>query len=190
MKKRILSFFLLTISFLWPLISHGQTVDLSTPRSTLFTHLKNLEPESYFPEAAAKTIYGLTLEEAKDKAIKLKYIYEGKGLLIDFSKIPNDPNYTDSLHFPIPKHAYKLFPYRLPEVYLEKYGINWYYSKKTVAKIDYIYNQIYPLGAEIIYNYVPPYFKEKIFGLMIWQWIGLLIVIFLSFDTWIALWVV
>ncbi len=181
MKKiRFISGLILGLVLL-PLAMQAQVVDLSTPRSTMFTHLHNLEPQSYHPEAAAKTIYGLPLQEAQAKVIRLKYIYEGKGLFIDYNNIPNNPNYIDSVNFPIPKHAYKPFPYRLPDISLEKYGDKWYYSKSTVAKIDYLYEQIYPLGAEVIYKYVPAYLKEKFLGLAVWQWLGLILTIVLTY---------
>ena len=159
----------------------AQVVDLNTPRSTFFTHLNNLSTENFHPKEAAKTLYGLPVEEAKNKALRLKYIFEGKGLYIEYNNIPNDPEYTDSINFPIPKHAYKPFPYRLPEIYLEKYGNNWYYSKNTIAKIDYLYQHIYPLGAEIISQYVPDYLKDKFFGLEIWQWLGLFLALLLTY---------
>ncbi len=176
--KKYFGFLLL---FLWFHLATGQVVDLSTPRSTVFTHLSNLKPGNYYPETAAKTIYGKSPEEARKKAIRLKYVFEGKGLFIDYNDIPNDPDYTDSINFPIPKHAYKPFPYRLPEVYLEKYGNKWYYSKNTVAQIDYLYHSIYPLGAEIIAQYVPDYLKGRFFGLEIWQWIGLVLALLLIY---------
>ncbi len=174
-------FYSLFILFLCFQLSAGQDVDLSTPRSTIFTHLNNLKPGNYHPEAAAKTIYGISQQEARKKAIRLKYIFEGKGLFVEYNDIPNDPGYTDSINFPIPRHAYKPFPYRLPEVYLEKYGNKWYYSKSTVAKIDYLYHSIYPLGAEIISQYVPDYLKNRFFGLEIWQWIGLLLALLFTY---------
>ena len=176
--KKHYSFLLL---FLWLLSATGQVIDLSTPRSTVFTHISNLTPNAYHPDAAAKTIYGVSPAEARKKAVWLKYIFEGKGLKIDYNDIPNDADYTDSINFPIPKHAYKPFPYRLPEVYLEKYGNNWYYSKSTVAKIDYLYNHIYPLGAEVLAQYVPNYLKERFFGLETWQWIGLFLALFFTY---------
>jgi len=180
MLKFILKLFILT--FLINVQSiYGQIIDLRTPRSTIITHLENLKPENYYPEAAVKTIYGLSGDDAIKKAIRLKYVFEGKGLYIKYSDIPGDPNYIDSINFSIPKHAYKPFPYRLPDVYLEKYGNNWYYSKQTVAKIDYLYKEIYPLGAEIIYQYVPSYLKDKFLGLAIWQWIGLFFALVLTY---------
>ncbi len=179
--NKINIFFTLILLLLASTAVKAQIVDLSTPRSTIFTHLDNLKPEHYHPEASAKTIYGLPLEEAQKKAIRLKYIYEGKGVFIDYANIPNNPNYIDSLNFPIPKHAYKPFPYRLPDVYVEKYGDKWYYAKETVAKIDYLYEQIYPFGAELVYQYVPNYLKVKFLGLAIWQWIGLFLTMLLTY---------
>ncbi len=159
----------------------GQMTDLSTPRSAIYTHFENLKRNNYHPEISARTIYGISGEQAQKKAIRLKQIFEGKGLLIDFTGIPNDANFIDSLNYPIPKYAYKPFPYRLPEVYLEKYGDKWYYSKETIQKIDYLYESIYPFGADLIDKYVPSYFKASYLGLMLWQWIGLVLIILLTY---------
>jgi MscS family membrane protein len=159
----------------------GQEADLSSPRATIYTHLENLKPDNYHPEISAKTIYGVELEIAKEKAIKLKYIYDAKGVFIDYNNIPSDPNYTDSIHFPLPRHAYKPFPYKLPQVYLEKYGKNWYYSKETVAHIDEIYNDIYKFGADLIVKYVPGPLHTKFLGLELWQWIGLILIIIITY---------
>ena len=162
-------------------IGKAQILDLSTPRSTVFTHLDNLRPDNYHPEASAKTIYGVSGEEAQKKAIRLKYVYEGKGVFIDYTDLPNNPDYIDSINFPIPKHAFKPFPYRLPDVYLEKYGNYWYYSKNTVAKIDYLYSQIYPLGADLIEQFIPNELKTPFFGIAVWKWIGLFLAILLTY---------
>ncbi len=159
----------------------AQSVDLTTPRATLFTHLDNLRPDNFHPDAAGKTIYGYTGEEARKKAVRLKYVFEGKGVFIDYTSLPNQPDYIDSINFPIPKHAYKPFPYRLPEVYLEKYGNNWYYSKVTVSKIDFLYQQIYPLGADLIEQFVPTELNGKVLGFAFWKWIGLLLTLILTY---------
>ena len=179
--KKNLKYLSLLLLFLWFDTVTGQVVDLTTPRSAVFTHLGNLKPDNYHPGVAAKTIYGVSAEEARKKAIRLKYIFEGKGLLVEYNDIPNDPDYTDSINFPIPRHAYKPFPYRLPGVFLEKYGNKWYYSKSTVAKIDYLYHSIYPLGAEIIAQFVPDYLKERFFGLELWQWAGLILALLFTY---------
>ncbi len=175
--KRFL-FFILSVGWMWSVFS--QHTDLSTPRSTVYTHLENLKPSNYHPEISARTLYGVSGEEAVDKAMKLKYIYEGRGLRIDYSSIPNDPDYTDSINFPFPKHAYVLFPIRLPDIYLEKYGDKWYYSKYTVSKIDAIFSEIYPYGINYI-NKIPPELKIKFLGLEIWKWFGLILLLILAY---------
>ncbi len=161
----------------------AQKADLHTPRATIYTHLENLKPKNYHPEISAQTIYGLSGETAIDKAVKLKYIYEGKGLRVDYSVVPNDPDYTDSIHFPFPKHAYIPFPLRLPEVYLEKYGNNWYYSRETVAKIDMLFEELYPYGIGFVNKYIPSYLKIDFLGLELWQWLGLLVLILLAWAV-------
>ncbi len=169
------------IILLFSNISWAQTLDLSTPRGAFFTHLENLKPKNYHPEIAGKVMYGLSDDAASDKAVKLKYIYDGKGVFIDYNNIPVEANYTDSLHFPLPKHAFKPFPFRLPKIYLEKYGNKWYYSKETVAYIDDLYRQIYPFGANLLIQYVPASLKSKFIGLQIWQWIGLILLIIFTY---------
>jgi len=159
----------------------AQVYDLSTPRATIFTHIDNLKAQNYYPKNAAKTLYGLSAEDAENKAIKLKYVFEGSGVFIDYSNFPSDSNYIDSVHFAIPKHAFKPFPYKLPKIYLEKYGNNWYYSQETTGAIDQLYQLIYPFGAELIHSHIPPIFKSHIFGLAIWQWLGLMIAVFLTY---------
>jgi len=166
-------------SFSWQ--AKGQTLDLSTPRATIFTHLDHLKPDNYHPEISAKTIYGISGKEAQKKAIRLKYVFEGKGVFVDYKDLPNNPDYIDSVNFPIPKHAYKPFPYRLPDVYVEKYGNNWYYSKATVAKIDYLYQQIYPFGADLIEQFIPKELRSQVFGIEFWKWIGLLLAIIFTY---------
>ena len=158
----------------------AQVVDLRTPRGAVYTHLENLKPDNYHPEASAKVFYGLPVEQGMDKAVKLKYIYEGKGLKIDYTEIPNDPNYTDSINFPFPKHAYIPFPVRLPEIYLEKYGDKWYYSKHSIALIDPLFEEIYPYGVGFV-NKIPARLKFKFLGLEIWQWIGLIVLFIAAF---------
>ena len=181
MNKTKKTYYSIIIALLFITQLQAQEANLSSPRATIFTHINNLNPDNYHSDISAKTIYGLPFKEAQSKAVKLKYILDGKGLFVNFNDFPNNKDYLDSIHSPIPKHVFKPFPYRLPSLYLEKYGNNWYYSKKTVALIDYLYNEIYPLGADLLLQYVPSYFKYSFFGLQLWQWIGLLLIILITY---------
>jgi MscS family membrane protein len=146
-------------------------VDLSNPNSAIYTHLFFLQDDSYEPEKAAKAIYGLKGEAAVDKAIKLKKILDGNGLKVDFTKVPNKVNYSDTTAYKI-GNRYVLFPIRMPEVSVEKYNDKWLYSRETIGAIDELYTETFPWQTEWLQNNIPNGTK-KIFGIQIWQYLGL-----------------
>ncbi|WP_372793092.1 mechanosensitive ion channel family protein [Lutibacter sp.] len=173
------------ISFLFLLLStviFAQTkvkVDLSNPNSAIYTHIYFLQSDSYDPSKAATTIAGFEGEEAENLAIKLKKILDGKGLMIDFTKVPTDSMYTDSALFDN-AHKYILFPNRIPEIYVEKIGKNWYYSTETTSKINELYSSTFPWHTEKLKEMIPEFGHYKILNIEVWQYLGLLILILIS----------
>ena len=149
-------------------------VDLSNPNATIYTHLYFLQPDSYQPEKAAKTIYGYKGEEAIDKAIKLKKILDGKGLYVDFTKVPNNPKFSDTTAYKI-GNRFTIFPVRMPQISVEKYGNNWLYSRETVAIIDNLYEETFPWQTAWLQNAIPKYGNNSFFGIKLWQYFGLLL---------------
>ena len=144
MKKLLLLFYFLSF------FTNGQetvTVDLSNPNATVYTHIYFLQDDSYQPQKAAKTIFGLEEKEAIQKAIKIKKVLDGKGLYIDFNKIPKKPNYKDSIGYSSVS-KYVLFPQRMPKISVEKIENNWYYSSETIASIDELYKDVFPWYVE------------------------------------------
>jgi len=175
--KKISLFFLLISSVIF-----AQTkvkVDLSSPNSTIYTHIYFLQPDSYDPEKAAATIVGFEGKEAQDIAIKLKKILDGKGLMIDFTKVPTDSMYSDSTLFNN-AHKYVLFPNKIPEIYVEKTGKNWYYSSETISKINELYKSTFPWHTEKLKKMMPELSHNKLFNIEIWQYLGLLLLMLLS----------
>jgi len=177
----------LLIFLLFTLSSFSQNepkVDLSNPNATIYTHLYFLQPDSYEPEKAATTIYGYKGEEAIDKAIKLKKILDGKGLYVDFTKVPNNPKFSDTTAYKI-GNKYSLFPVRMPQIAVEKYGNKWLYSRETVAIIDDLYKETFPWQTAWLQNTIPKYGNYTLFGIKLWQYLGLLgffIIGFLSYK--------
>lgn len=151
-------------------------VNLSNPNAAIYTHLYFLQSDSYAPNLAAKTIYKLPKKEAAEKAIRLKKILDGKGLLVDFNKVPLNENYADSVGYTA-YNKYILFPERMPDIYLEKIDDNWYYSKETIDKINDLYAAVFPWYIEKVQDIVPVAGHYKIFKIEIWQFIALLILI-------------
>lgn len=171
MKK--LLFFLLLASF----FTNAQEtvhVDLSNPHATIYTHLYFLQADSYQPKKAAATILGLEEKLAIEKAIKIKKIFDGKGLFIDINKVPNNPNYNDTISSSS-SYKYVLFPLRMPQISLEKIGENWYYSSETIANIDTLYQEVFPWYTESLQKLIPVSGHKKFLGIELWQLIGLLL---------------
>lgn len=174
--------------FLWfllflPLFSMAQDsirVDISNPHATIYTHLYFLQSDSYEPKKAAKTILGLSEEKAIEKAIKIKQVLDGKGLYVDVNRIPTNTNYKDTVGYSS-YSRYVLFPQRMPQIYVEKIGENWYYSSETVAKIEALYKEVFPWYVQKLQKIIPVYGHKRILGVEVWQFVALLIMIVLGY---------
>jgi len=182
MKK--LAYLLLFVS----LYSYSQTkvkVDLRTPNSTLFTHIYFLTPENYDLAKSATTVKGVKRSEAQFIAKRIKEIYDGNGLILDFNKIPVDAKYIDTVNFgrrtlDQNKNRYAPFPVRLPEVYIERQGGYWYYSEGTIENLDKIYKDTFPLEFSWFNERFPTFFKTTVNDILIWKPIAVLITIIIS----------
>ncbi|WP_445749573.1 mechanosensitive ion channel family protein [Polaribacter sp.] len=172
--KKIILLFLFTSQFL--VAQEKVKVDLSNPNATIYTHLYFLQEETFQPIKASKTFFGLNQKDAIDKAIKLKKILDGKGLFIDFNKIPNDPNYNDTIGY-ARVYKYVIFPLRMPQISVEKKNGNWYYSQETVAQIDTLYNQVFPWYVHKLQEMIPVSGYKKVFGVELWQFAGILLLL-------------
>jgi MscS family membrane protein len=183
MKKLSLLWVLLA-SILW--VCHQKawaqedTLRLFSPFETIRTHLQYLQPDSYDPDKAAQVFEapGLSPEQKRRLAIELIQIYEGRGLFVDLEAIPNDPDYVDSL---TGKQRYVPFPEELPDVYLVKKGKKWLYSAQTVRKIPQLHRETYPFGIDKLLMLVPQQTVSRFLGLSYWQWLGLGLLLVLSF---------
>ena len=175
---------ILILLLLWSQITLGQARDtleysLSTPYNTILTHLWYLQENSYYPSIAAKVFDPSEVqeEEAIKLAIKLKQVLDGQGIIIEMDDLPRKKDYIDSV---TNKPRYYLTK-KYPELYLEKRGQRWYYSSKTVNRIEGWHKQVYPLGLDKLLEVLPSFGTIKIIGLHLWQLLGVLIIILASF---------
>ena len=175
--KRIVYLFLLIFTCSWA--QEEVEINLSNPNSTIYTHLYFLQSDSYEPEKAAATIYGFEGDEAIDIAIKLKKILDGRGLKVDFNKVPVDPMFSDTTGYKI-GYRYVLFPYQMPDVYVERIGNNWYYSAETTSKVEALYRSVYPWYTEKILQLIPDYGHKTLFKVKIWQYVGIVLLLLVS----------
>ncbi len=177
--KRLVLLFLLISSIVTA--QDSIRVNLKSPNSTVYTHLYFLQKDSYQPENAAKVILPNATEDPQKAVIMLKQILDGKGLFVDFKTIPKSTNYKDSINFSTALSKYVLFPERMPLISVEKVNGNWYYSAETIQNLDKIYNDVFPWYVLKLEELVPNFGHEKLFDIEIWKFIGVLILLFLSF---------
>ena len=170
--KRFLIFFLFSA-----LISSAQekpSIDLSNPKATIYTHIYFLQDDSYVPSNSAKTIYGKEEKEAIEIAIKIKRVLDGKGLKIDFNKIPRDSSYADTVGY-AKLNRFVLFPEQMPLISVEKVGSSWYYSKETVQNIDVLYEDVFPWYIDKIHEIIPGAGHKKVFSIEVWQYVAFIL---------------
>ncbi len=180
MIKNLLVFCLLVTSH-FGLAQNDVKVDLSNPNATIYTHLYFLQKDSYFPKKSAATIYGYKEDEAIEKAIRLKEVMDGRGLIVDFNKVPTDPNYIDSTGGYANKHRYVLFPLRMPEISVSKYGDKWYYSKETIAKVDELYQKTYAWNLDWLQTvFTGKWASRELFNIKMWQYLGLFLILLIN----------
>ncbi|MCP3928340.1 MAG: mechanosensitive ion channel family protein [Bacteroidetes bacterium] len=181
MKHFIVLLFIVSWLFPKDLFSQCQSappITLEDPSNSLCVHLYYLMPDSYQPELAASTIYGVEDSlKAQRLAIKLKQVLDGKGLYVRFRQVPQEADYREDT---IPnQYIYTLFPEELPEVYMERIDDRWYYSEETVAAIPALHKTIYPFGADLLLNLLPKVGHSKVLGLALWQYFGLALLLVL-----------
>ncbi len=177
MKKLLL--LLLLVGFN-SLAQKEEKIDLSTPNATLYTHIYFLMPENYDIEKSAATVRGLPKGEAQFVAKRIKEIFDGNGLIIDFSEVPIDANYIDTVDFGVRTlehnaNRYAPFPVRLPEVYIEKHGKNWYFSEETIENLDKVYKDTFPIEFSWFNERFPEFFKTTVNDVLIWKPVAVLI---------------
>ncbi|MBL8004870.1 MAG: mechanosensitive ion channel family protein [Candidatus Kapabacteria bacterium] len=150
---------------------------LASPYHTVLTHVFYLQKQTYRPYLSAKALDQSAKISNDDKqlAIRLKAIFDGKGLTIDFNTFPKNADYIDSttklpIYYPFPKYK---------EIYLEKEGNKWYYSKYTVSKINAMYDGMFILGTAELASKVP-FQLWQILSSIVLIVLGVLLFIFLN----------
>ncbi len=154
-------------------------VSLENPYQAVYTHLYYLQDNNYYPDVAARAFLqeGVTREQAREAAIKLKQILDGSGIFIEMEELPREPNYLDSASN---KHQYVLTR-QFPGIYLAKTKDKWVYTRSTLSRIQEIHVKVFPFGTDKLLKVLPRMGSSKFLGLQVWQLIGILIIITLSF---------
>jgi len=108
-------------------------------------------------------------EEKLELASQLLKVLDARGLLIEYDRIPTNPNYTDSLSG-LPQ--YILFS-SLPEVYLTKTAQNeWVFSEATVQTIPDLYQNTFSSWFTFVVDNLPEWAHNEWMRIKIWQYMA------------------
>jgi MscS family membrane protein len=176
--KKIVVLFLLISSVVFA--QRTAEVDLSNPKTAVYTHIYFLQDDSYEPKKSAAVIYGKDEKEAVNIAIKIKRVLDGKGLVIDFTKIPTDSTYTNTIGYS-KVNRFVLFPEQMPLISVERMGSSWYYSQETMENIDLLYDEVFPWYIDKLHELIPGAGHKKVFSLEVWQYAAFLLLIVFAF---------
>ncbi len=154
-------------------------VNLSSPYHSIRTHLDFLQTNHYYPDSAALVFLhpGMEMEEAREIAIKFKQVMDGRGYLIDLERMPQNPEFTDSVT------GNKIFApiEQLQDIYLLRKDEKWIYSPHSIRAIEKLHKEVFPFGIDRFLKVLPQAGTRQILGLFLWQHLGILLIILLSF---------
>ncbi|MFC4870124.1 mechanosensitive ion channel family protein [Negadavirga shengliensis] len=158
--------------------------NLSTPYHATLTFFYNLSEEHYHPEIAAQTLNLRGQDRyfnAESAAIKLKQIFDGRGIYVRINEVPNDPDFRDTLRNN--QHLYFFDELALPAIFLEKVGDQWKFSGFTVNQIEALHQETYPFGTARLLNLLPKLGNRVYFGLHFWQLVGIFFLILIIITS-------
>ena len=146
---------------------------LSTPRRTVHTFLHWQQKGHYRAELFTLTMQKVEAgdDEKADLANNLLKVLNARGLIINYSEIPDIPNYTDSLSG---MQKYILFS-ELPEVFLLKEGDRWVFSEHTIDQIPALYRSTFSVFVDVVLDELPESWKQQWMGLELWQYAAIFI---------------
>ncbi|MFD2202103.1 mechanosensitive ion channel family protein [Shivajiella indica] len=151
--------------------------NFKTPHNTTLSFFYHLREDNYDLKAASEalTLNETNRKDAEKLSAKLKQVFDGNGVVVRFSEIPNVADYIDTLYSNQAKFFFDTK--KLPLVYLEKVGGEWKFSAFTVSQIDEMHKETYPYGTDRLLNILPKMGNQVYLGLHFWQLAGLLLLI-------------
>lgn len=155
---------------------------LLSPFHAVYLHIYHLNPQRYRPDSASRALnpyYGGSQARREELAIQLGQILDGNGLYYDFQKIPKESVYRDTVR---KKNVFVPFA-KFPEIYLEKVGHNWFYSRTTIEAIPYLYDKTFPFDTEYLSRILGtnPIKKYNFLGLNAIHYAGLIFLLLIPF---------
>ena len=177
MFRNILLLFLLQIFTTSAFGNAYDTLTNYSPYHAIHNHFHNLQHDSYAPSKSAQSLQTSDSLLNIKRAIQLKQIFDGKGFYVNLQHISTNPDYIDSITH---KSIY-VISQKEPRIYLEKKGSSWFYSNETYDAIPKMHKEVYPFGTHLLVNLLSKKSQISFGGIQVWQWVGLLLLLFLAY---------
>jgi MscS family membrane protein len=142
----------------------------NSPFDVIYNHLLYLQPDTYEPTKAARSLSPENPAKLSIKAIKLKEILDGRGFFIDINRLPENNNHYDS----VSRDFIYIINHNEPRIYVERTKGVWQYSQTTIREIDVMYSELYPLNGAIRTLFKDPSWQQSFLGIKLWQWVSFL----------------
>jgi len=157
--------------------------NFSSPYHTVYTFFYNLNEPNFNPDLAAKALNmsGSEGEDAGALAVKLKQVFDGKGIFVRMNTVPNVADFRDTVRNGM--QVYVFDEILLPAVYLEKIGDRWKFSSATVKNIKTLHQETYPFGTAKLLDILPRMGNQGYFGLYLWQLISIFLLVLMVFTS-------
>lgn len=170
MRKYFLLILLISSVFL---VKANDAELLRSPYHSLNTFFTNIHEDTSNLKLARKPfIYsGISPSAASNKAKQLIQLLDGAGIYIYMDRVPKDPNYFDSTRN---QHVYVLDA-SYPDIYLSRVDNKWIFIKKSIDAIEEAHSNMFVLGSDKLLEIIPDFGMRSLFGLYIYQYIGILI---------------
>ncbi|MDR0965007.1 MAG: mechanosensitive ion channel family protein [Myxococcales bacterium] len=157
--------------------------DCSSPRLAAQTIFGWLRPSFRNPEKAAHCFALTSGNEALAKAklaqhaVQLQSLIESKNIPIDLEAFPSEENYVDAQG----RSRVELHHELLPSVWLRRTGDgSWRLTPRSLDQIDVLYKNAHTLFSKEDLDKLPAFLHLTAFGITLWQYIGLTLLILLG----------
>lgn len=155
-----------------------------TPRQALYTVLYWLQPERLDRHKAAACLDRSGLAERSDpeqaaaeRAVALKLALDASGIWVRWEDIPDDPDHRDARG----DHRFELYPERIPGLAIERTAGRWLFSRASLDQVAPFVVATSPESGEgSLAAAMPDWLRGDVFGVEVWQLIGLLVLIIIG----------
>ena len=152
----------------------GTTAErLANPQSAIENFLAWQNPPNIDMSIAAEGMAinpNHSAERRQDLARQLKAVLDAHGLIVRVEDIPTNADYVEESSG---RNRYRLFPVRLPGLYLVKVDDRWLFSRETLSATPALYAQSFSGAAQYLIGSLPAIFQTRFLGMALWQFAGI-----------------